>query len=66
MGRITCIKSGSVIAGWNYVIDSANTTDYYELAYAVDDTAVIFPTYAATAFGPSTASLITTVTPIGA
>ena len=66
MGRVTVIKSGSTIAGWNYMISSANTTDYYELAYAVDDTAVIFPTYAATAFGPGTASLITTVTPVGA
>jgi len=66
MGRINIPKSGATIAGWNYVISSANTTDYYELAYAVNDTAVIFPTYAATAFGPGTASLITTVTPIGA
>jgi hypothetical protein len=65
-GRVTLAKSASTISGWNYVIDSANTTDYYEIAYAVNDTAVIFPTYAATAFGPSTASLITTVTPIGA
>jgi len=66
MGRINIPKSGATIAGWNYVISSANTTDYYELAYAVEDTAVIFPAYAATAFGPSTASLITTITPVGA
>jgi hypothetical protein len=66
MGRITLLKSASTIAGWNYYIDSANTTDYYEIAYAVNDTAVIFPTYAATAFGPSTASLITTISPVGA
>jgi hypothetical protein len=66
MGRITVIKSGSLIAGWNYYIDSANTTDYYEIAYAVSDTSVTFPTYAATAFGPSTASLITTISPVGA
>jgi hypothetical protein len=66
MGRITVIKSGSLIAGWNYYIDSANTTDYYEIAYAVSNTAVTFPTYAATAFGPSTASLITTISPVGA
>jgi len=66
MGRITLLKSASTIAGWNYYIDSANTTDYYEIAYAVDNTAVIFPTYAATAFGPGTASLITTISPVGA
>jgi hypothetical protein len=66
MGRITLLKSASTIAGWNYYIDSANSTDYYEIAYAVDNTAVIFPTYAATAFGPSTASVITTISPVGA
>jgi len=66
MGRITIIKSGSLIAGWNYYVESANTTDYFEIAYAVDNTSVTFPTYAATAFGPSTASLITTISPVGA
>jgi hypothetical protein len=65
-GRVTVIKSGSTIAGWNFVIDSANTTDYYEIAYAVSNTALIFPTYASTAFCPGTATLVTTVTPIGA
>jgi hypothetical protein len=65
-GRITVLKSASTIAGWNFVIDSANTTDYYEIGYAVSDTAVIFPNYASTAFCPGTASLVTTVTPIGA
>jgi hypothetical protein len=66
MGRITMAKSAQQIASWNYVISSNNATDYYELAYAVDNTAVQFPAFAATAFGPSTASLITTVTPVGA
>jgi hypothetical protein len=66
MGRVTMAKSAQAIASWNYVISSNNATDYYELAYAVDNTAVQFPAFAATAFGPSTASLITTVTPVGA
>jgi hypothetical protein len=66
MGRVGVVKNGDNIASWNYLLSSANTTDYWELAYAVDDTDVTFPTYAATAFGPSTAALITTLTPVGA
>jgi len=69
MGRMTMPKStsGSLkIIAWNYVVDSANTTDYFEIAYAVDDTQVTFPAFAATAFGPSTASVISTITPVGA
>jgi hypothetical protein len=66
MGRVTMAKSAQQIASWNYVISSNNATDYYELAYAVDNTAVQFPAFAATAFGPGTASLVTTVTPVGA
>jgi len=65
-GRATVLKSGANIVGWNFAIDSANTTDYYELAYAVSDTAVTFPAFSSTAFCPGTASLVTTVTPIGA
>jgi len=66
MGRVSIVKNGNIISAWNYVVSSANTTDYWEIAYAVDDTNVTFPYYAATAFGPSTAALITTITPIGA
>jgi hypothetical protein len=66
MGRVTVIKGGGDIAAWNYILDPANTTDYFELAYAVDDTQVTFPAFGATAFGPSTATLITTIVPIGA
>jgi len=55
------------IAGWDNMISSANTTDYWELMYAVDDAAhVDFPTFAATAFGPATAALFVTLVPIGA
>jgi len=66
MGRVGVVKNGDNIASWNYLVSSANTTDYWELMYAVSDTNITFPTYAATAFGPSTATLITTLTPVGA
>ena len=65
-GRITVFKGGATIAGWNYLISSANTTDYWEIAYAVDDLNITFPFYSSTAFAPSTATLITTLTPVGA
>jgi len=65
-GRITVAKSVATIAGWNFVVDSANTTDYFELGYAVSDTNITFPAFAATAFAPSTATLVTTITPVGA
>ena len=66
MGRVTVPKSGATIAGWDNMISSANATDYWELAYAVDDTALTFPYYASTAFGPSTACLFITLIPVGA
>jgi hypothetical protein len=65
-GRVTVVKSAATIAGWNYLIDSANATDYFELAYAVSDTDITFPAFASTAFAPSTATLVTTITPVGA
>jgi len=69
MGRTTVAKNnaGSLkIIAWNYLVSSANTTDYWEIAYAVSDTDVTFPAFAATAFGPSTATIITSLTPVGA
>lgn len=67
MGRVTVPKGGATIAGWDNMISSANTTDYWELMYATDDaTHISFPYYTATAFGPSTASLFITLVPIGA
>lgn len=65
-GRVTVPAAGDTIISWNYIVDPANTTDYFELAFAVENTAVTFPTFAATAFAPSTASLVTTITPVGA
>jgi hypothetical protein len=69
MGRTTVPKNnaGSLkIIAWNYIVSSANTTDYWEIAYAVSDTDVTFPAFAATAFGPSTATIIISLTPVGA
>jgi len=72
MGRVGVFKAkgavnGLTIAGWDNMISSANTTDYWELMYAVDDaTHVNFPAFAATAFGPATSSLFVTLVPVGA
>ena len=67
MGRVTVPKGGATIAGWDNMISSANATDYWELMYAADDAAHIsFPYYAATAFGPATASMFITLVPVGA
>ena len=66
MGRVTVAKGAATIAGWNNIIDVTATTDYFEFAYAVDDTNITFPAYGSTAFGPSTATIFTTIVPIGA
>lgn len=66
MGRVDVFKGGATIAGWDNMISSANTTDYWELMYAVSDTRITLPFYAATAFGPSTASMFITLVPVGA
>jgi hypothetical protein len=66
MGRIHVARSQETIGGWDNMIQSANTTDYWELMYAVSDTNVTFPFYAATGFGPGTASIFITLVPIGA
>lgn len=69
-GDVTCAKSASGVSGWNYIVSSANATDYFELAYQVESTDITFP-YVAT-FGtapndvPACPALITTLTPIGA
>lgn len=65
MGQVYITKGNATIAGWDNMISSANTTDYWELMYAVDDTNVTLPYYAATAFGPATASMFITLVPIG-
>jgi len=72
MGRVGVPKAAGAgdaltIAGWDNMISSANTTDYWELIYATDSSAHIdFPTFAATAFGPATSALFVTLVPVGA
>ena len=66
MGQVTVFKGGATIAGWDNMVSSANTTDYWELMYAVSDTNITLPTYAATAFGPAAASMFITLVPVGA
>jgi hypothetical protein len=66
MGQVAVFKNGATIAGWDNMISSANTTDYWELMYAVDSTQLTFPYFAATAFGPATAALFITLVPVGA
>jgi hypothetical protein len=66
MGRVGIPKGSSTIAGWDNMIEVTNTADYWEMMYAVDDTQVTLPYYAATAFGPATASLFITLVPVGA
>ena len=72
MGQVGVVKAtgsanGLTIAGWDNMISSANTTDYWELMYAVDDANhVDFPAFGTTAFGPSTAALFITLVPVGA
>ena len=65
MGQVYITRADSTIAGWDNIISSANTTDYWELMYAVDDTQVTLPYYSATAFGPGTASMFITLVPVG-
>lgn len=65
MGQVYIAKANATVAGWDNMISSANTTDYWELMYAVDDTNVTLPYYSATAFGPGTASMFITLVPVG-
>ena len=72
MGRVGVPKAAGAgdaltIAGWDNMIESSNSTDYWELMYAVDDaTHIDFPTFTATAFGPATSALFLTLVPVGA
>jgi len=72
MGRVGIFKAkgavnGLTIAGWDNMISSANSTDYWELMYAVDNaTHIDFPAFTTTAFGPETSSLFVTLVPVGA
>jgi len=69
-GDVTCLKSARGVTGWNYIVSSADATDYWELAYQVTNTNVTFPYVAAQGTAPndipSAPALITTLTPVGA
>jgi hypothetical protein len=54
-----------IMAAWNYVV-SAAAGDYYELAWAADDTNVVLDYVAAAGVVPAVASVILTVVPVGA
>jgi len=66
MGRVYVTKQHQTISAWNNLVQATASTDYFELMYAVDNTALVFPYFAATAFGPSTAASFLTLTPVGA
>jgi hypothetical protein len=55
-----------VFTAGNWILDPANSTDYYEIAYAVGALSITFPAYAATAFCPASSNVVTTLTPVGA
>jgi len=54
-----------IMAAWNYIV-SAAAGDYYELAWAADDTAVLLDYVAAAGVVPAVPSVILTVVPVGA
>lgn len=54
-----------IMAAWNYIV-SAAAGDYYELAWAADDTNVLLDYVAAAAPIPAVPSVILTVVPVGA
>ena len=58
--------NGALIVGWDNMIQSSNTTDYYELMYAVSDTAITLPFVAASAPRPGAAAVFLTLVPVGA
>jgi len=58
--------SGALIVGWDNMVQTANTTDYFELIYAVSDTSITLPFIAAAAPRPGAAAVFLTLIPIGA
>lgn len=56
---------GHVLPAWNYVVE-ANANDYYEFVWSTNSTQVYIASNPATAFSPSTASVIVTATPVSA
>jgi len=66
MGRVYVTKQHQTISAWNNLVQATASTDYFELMYAVDDVQLVFPYFATTAFGPSTAAAFLSLTPVGA
>jgi hypothetical protein len=67
-GRVSVASShggvdGHVLPAWNYVVE-ANANDYYEFVWSTNSTQVSIVSLPATAFAPSTASVIVTATPV--
>ena len=58
------VANGALIVGWDNMIQSSNTTDYYELMYAVSDTAITLPFVAASAPRPGAAAVFLTLVPV--
>jgi len=58
--------SGALIVGWDNMVQTANTTDYFELIYAVSDTSITLPFIAAAAPRPGAAAVFLTLIPVGA
>ena len=54
-------NDAEAVPAWNYVL-AVNAGDYFELAWAVDDTSVQIQQFAPTAFCPATPSVILTIT----
>ena len=67
-GRVSVVSShggvdGHVLPSWNFVVE-ADANDYYEFVWSTNSTQVSIVAFPATAFAPSTASVIVTATPV--
>ena len=60
------VANGSLIVGWDNMVQVTTVTDYFELIYAVNNTAVTLPYIAASAPQPGAAAVFLTLVPIGA
>ena len=67
-GRVSVASShggvdGHVLPSWNFVVE-ADANDYYEFVWSTNSTQVSIVAFPATAFAPSTASVVVTATPV--
>jgi hypothetical protein len=65
-GFVTLDQNLQVVQSWN-ILTNATSGDYYEIAYAANQTVFSFPAISANVVtgAPATPSIIVTVTPIG-